>query len=99
MTTTWYEDLGGGTFRLRLAIQPGARKSEIIGLHGDALKMKIAAPPVDGSANEALLTFLAEHLQIKRRQLELRSGSTSRRKVIEVQGVSLENVQKLIAAC
>lgn len=98
MNAIWFDDLGDGIFRLRLAIQPGARKSEIIGIHGDCLKMKIAAPPVDGTANEALLVFLAERLHLKRKQVQLHSGKTSRRKVIEVQGARLESVQKLTTA-
>lgn len=93
---TWYEDRGGGVFRLRLALQPGARRNEIIGLHDDCLKIKVIAPPIDGAANEGVLIFIAEALNLKTRQLRIISGSTSRRKVIEVQGVSLENVQKLL---
>ena len=69
---------------LTLHIQPGAKKTEIVGLHGDALKIRLAAPPVDGKANEALLGFLAERLGIPRASLSLKSGQTSRRKVVAV---------------
>ncbi|WP_255987543.1 DUF167 domain-containing protein [Chitinolyticbacter albus] len=71
---------------LTLHIQPGAKHTAIAGLHGGALKIRLAAPPVDGKANEALLVYLAERLGLPRRALELKSGATSRRKVIRVHG-------------
>ena len=69
---------------LTLHIQPGAKKTEIVGLHGDALKIRLAAPPVDGKANDALLGFIAERLDIARSAVSLKSGQTSRRKVVVV---------------
>lgn len=68
---------------LTLHIQPGAKKTEVVGLHGDALKIRLAAPPVDGKANAALMDFLADRLGIPRSAVHLKSGQTSRRKVIE----------------
>jgi uncharacterized protein (TIGR00251 family) len=56
----------------------------VAGWQGSALKIRLAAPPVDGAANEALLDFLAEELGLKRRQFELKQGAASRRKVIEI---------------
>ncbi len=71
---------------LTLHVQPGAKRSEIIGLHGDALKIKLAAPPVEGRANEALLKFIAELFDVPIRNVEFKQGEQSRRKVAAVVG-------------
>lgn len=81
----WFRDCGNGRFILSLHIQPGAKKSECAGLHGDALKIRLAAPPVDGKANTALIAFIAERLGLAKAKVSLKSGQTSRRKSIEVQ--------------
>lgn len=73
-----------GLLSLTLHIQPGAKKTEIAGLHGDALKIRLAAPPVDGKANSALLAFIAGQLDLPRARVSLKSGLTSRRKVVEI---------------
>lgn len=78
--------------RLTLHVQPRASRTEIAGLHGDALKLRLAAPPVDGAANEALIRFLAERLGVPRSAVTLVSGATSRRKVVEVSGMTAEAV-------
>jgi len=82
----WFRQAGDGRITLTLHIQPGAKKTEFAGLHGDALKIRLAAPPVDGKANEALLRFLAEVLDLPKSAVTLKSGHTSRRKVLEVTG-------------
>ncbi len=69
---------------LTLHIQPGAKKTEIAGTYGDALKIRLLAPPVDGKANAALLDFLAKRLGLAKSQISLISGQTSRRKVVEI---------------
>ncbi|MBB5017460.1 hypothetical protein HNQ59_000724 [Chitinivorax tropicus] len=71
---------------LTLHIQPGAKHTEIAGLHGDALKIRLAAPPVDGKANAALLAFLADRFGVPVRQVTLKTGETSRRKVVAIEG-------------
>ena len=81
--TTWLHR-NGQIARLTLHIQPGARKTEIVGLYGDALKIRLAAPPVDGKANAALMEFIADRLGIPRRAVCLISGQTSRRKTLEL---------------
>ena len=78
----------GATFRVR--VQPGASKNEIIGVQEDALKVRISAPPVEGKANKALVQFLAEQLAVKRSQVEITSGHTSRSKTIHVVGKGIE---------
>lgn len=75
---------GNGRSTLVLHIQPGAKKTEVVGLHGDALKIRLAAPPVDGKANAALISFVAERLGLTKSAVTLKSGQTSRRKVLEV---------------
>jgi hypothetical protein len=72
------------TVSLTLHIQPGARKTEIAGLHGDALKIRLAAPPVDGKANAALIDFLADRFAVTRSAVVLKSGQASRRKIVEI---------------
>ena len=94
----WYRMTGDGRATLTLHIQPGAKKSEFAGLHGDALKVRLAAPPVDGKANEALLRFMAEELGIPKSAVNLKSGQTSRRKVLEVAGTTAEAVNRLAQA-
>jgi uncharacterized protein len=76
--------------RLRLHVQPRASKSELAGVHGDALKVRVAAPPVDGAANEALVRFPAEQLQVPRSAVRVELGTGSRTKVVTVDGVEPE---------
>jgi uncharacterized protein (TIGR00251 family) len=75
---------GADGWLLHLHVQPGARRTRVVGPHGEALKVQLAAPPVDGRANEALLAHLAERLGLPRREVELRAGASSRRKVVAV---------------
>lgn len=69
---------------LKLRIVPNARRSEVVGTHGDAIKVKVQAPPVDGKANEALREFLAEQLQIPARSIEIVGGEKSRDKTVAI---------------
>lgn len=92
----WFRVAGDGGITLTLHIQPGAKKTEFAGRHGDALKIRLAAPPVDGKANEALVRFVAETLKLPKSAVSLKSGHTSRRKVLEVQGATAEAVARLI---
>jgi len=82
----WFRLTADGRITLTLHIQPGAKKTEFAGRHGDALKIRLAAPPVDGKANEALIKFVAETLKLPKSAVNLKSGQTSRRKVLEVIG-------------
>jgi len=81
----WYRR-SGDVITLTLHVQPGAKRSEISGLHGEALKLRLAAPPVEGRANEALLKLIAELFGVPLRQVELRQGGQSRHKVVAVTG-------------
>lgn len=88
MTPAWYRQEACGDLVFSLHIQPGAKKTEIVGLHGDALKIRLAAPPVDGKANSSLAAFLAKQMDVPRSQVELVSGAASRQKRLRVRGVS-----------
>jgi uncharacterized protein (TIGR00251 family) len=70
--------------RLKLRIVPNAKRDEVVGEYGDAVKIKVAAPAVEGKANEALLEFVAEKTGIHRRDITLIAGEESRDKVIEL---------------
>ena len=73
---------------IHLRVIPRARRTEISGRRGDAILVRLAAPPVDGAANDALIAFLAERLEIPRRQIALARGATTRDKTIAVDGLS-----------
>ncbi len=75
---------------LILHVQPRAKKSRIVGTYGEALKVQLAAPPVDGRANEALRRFFATALGVSRRDVEILSGQTGRHKRLRVRGLTPE---------
>jgi uncharacterized protein (TIGR00251 family) len=85
----WYRR-DGEIITLTLHVQPGAKRSEIVGLHGEALKIKLAAPPIEGRANEALLKFIADLFVVPLRNAELKQGGQSRHKVVAVIGSKVE---------
>jgi len=73
---------------LDLHVQPGAKRTEVAGMHGDRLKVRLAAPPVDGAANDELVRFVAEAFGVPRRDVTIVSGTTSRRKRVRVEGAT-----------
>lgn len=73
--------------RITLHIVPRAKTTEVAGLHGDAVRIRVAAPPADGAANTELVRFLAERLGVPRGKVRIVGGALGRRKVIEVDGV------------
>jgi len=75
---------------LVLHVQPGAKRSEIAGLHGEALKIRLAAPPVEGRANEALLRFIADNFNVPLRQVTLKQGAQSRHKTVLISGSKID---------
>jgi uncharacterized protein (TIGR00251 family) len=83
---TWpcIREADGGVV-LDLSIVPGAKRTELIGLHDGALRVRLSAPPVDGKANDALIAWLADQLGVTRRSVELLRGASSRRKQVRVQ--------------
>jgi uncharacterized protein (TIGR00251 family) len=87
-----------GRVRFAVHVQPRASRSEIVGLHGDALKIRLAAPAVEGAANVALVELLADALGVARRSVRIVSGVTSRAKIVEVDGANVENIRRLARA-
>jgi uncharacterized protein (TIGR00251 family) len=81
---------------LTIHVQPKARTTEVVGWHGDAIKIRVAAPPVGGAANEALVRFLAERLGVARSSISVASGATGRLKRVAVEGVERERVMELL---
>jgi uncharacterized protein (TIGR00251 family) len=87
MAVAWRrEEVVGGepAIVLTLHVQPGAKRTEIAGTHGDALKVRLAAPPVDGKANAELLRYLAGAFGVPLRHATLVRGETSRQKVVRI---------------
>ena len=85
-----------GSLSVSLHVQPRARKTEIVGVHGDALKIKVAAPPVDGAANEELIRFFSKFLEVPKASVTLKHGATGRKKVLEVEGVSTAQLTEIL---
>ena len=85
-----------GRVRLGVHVQPRAARSEIAGLHGDALKVRHTSPPVDGAANEALVKFLAETFAVARRAVRILAGEHSRSKIVEVEGITARAVHDIV---
>lgn len=82
---------------LKIQVSPGAARTQIVGPHGDRLKVRIAAPPAKGAANKTLLEFLARRLGVAKQQLRLKSGAGDRLKVVEVVGLTPELQDRLQA--
>jgi uncharacterized protein (TIGR00251 family) len=79
----WYRRSAEG-WVLRLHVQPGAKKSEVLGPHGEALKIRIAAPPVEGQANAALIAYLAGRLGVRKGAISVLGGQAARQKTVLV---------------
>jgi uncharacterized protein (TIGR00251 family) len=80
------------SIRVEVYIQPRAAKTELAGMHGDSIKIRIAAPPVENAANHALIEFIAERLGIAKRRVRILSGATSRKKILEIDDVSADRI-------
>jgi len=92
--TDWLRPVAGGV-EIALHIQPGASHCEVSGLHGDALKIRIAARAVEGAANGALLDFLARHLGLARKEVRILRGEKSRRKAVWA-AIALDEARRLL---
>jgi uncharacterized protein len=82
-----------GAVRFEVHAKPRAKKSRVLGSRGDALEVSLAAPPVDGAANEELVRTLADALGVPKRQVVLVRGDSSRQKLVAVTGLSAEEVR------
>jgi uncharacterized protein (TIGR00251 family) len=87
-----------GSVRFAVRVQPRASRSEIVGEHGGALRVRLSAPPVDGAANEALVELLADALRVPRRAVRVVSGLAARGKTVEVDGIDAAAVRRLASA-
>jgi len=83
----WLREEPGGVV-LELLVQPRASRTRVVGEHDGRLKLQLAAPPVDGEANAALIEFLASELAVKKTAVVIARGETGRRKTVRVIGVS-----------
>jgi uncharacterized protein (TIGR00251 family) len=97
VTRAWCSALPGGV-RLAVQITPNAKKTEVVGVLDDALKLKLQAQPIEGKANEALIKYLAKTLAVPRSAIAITHGQTSKKKLIEIISATLspEAVEKLL---
>jgi hypothetical protein len=86
----------GDAVRFRVRVQPRASRTEVAELQEDALRIRLAAPPVEGEANEELVRFLAKRLRVAPSRVTVVSGAAGRRKVIEVGGLSADDVARAL---
>lgn len=97
MPAAWLKPVADGV-ELTLLIQPRASRTRVVGEHDGQLKIQLAAPPVDGEANAALVEFLAKALGVPKRQVTLVAGDASRRKRVHVQGIDATRAEAVISA-
>ena len=90
----WFSKTAAG-YVVAVHAQPGAKRSEISGLHGGRLKMRIAAPPLEGRANEALIDFLAQRLGLSRSKLRVLKGLQGRAKLVEIADTEIDPTRLL----
>lgn len=95
MTAPRVQPTAGGV-RVTVRVQPRASRNEVAGVLGDALKVRLTAPPVEGAANEALVEFLAATFGIPPRAVTIVAGTSSRTKIVELAGVSEDRVRRLV---
>ncbi len=82
--------------RIDVFVQPRAAKTELAGLHDGHPKIRVAAPPVEGAANSALIEFVAKRLKVAKGRVRVVGGLSSRRKVLEIDGVAAEAVREAL---
>ena len=95
MELNWLREERGGVV-LTVKATPRARASGVAGIDGDWLRVHLQAPPVDGKANAALIDFVAERLGLAKSAVSLKSGQTSRRKVLEISAAPRDTAQRLL---
>ena len=91
----WFRLDADGAVTLRVHAQPGAKRTEVAGLHGAAVKIRVAAPALEDRANAALVEFLAGRFSVARREVRLLSGDRSREKRFEIRGSRLSPAEAL----
>jgi uncharacterized protein YggU (UPF0235/DUF167 family) len=83
--------------RIVVTVSPGASRTELVGRHGEGWKARVAAAPERGQANEALLDLLAAALDLPRNRLAVVAGRTARRKIVEVEGLDLDEISRRLS--
>ena len=91
----WIRETPDGVI-FKAAIQPRGSKNEIVGLKGDALKIRLTAPPVEGAANKMCVEFLAETLKVKKSDVEIIRGQASRSKKVLVRSATRKEIESLL---
>ena len=97
MAAAWLKAVPGGV-EISILVQPRASRTRVLGEHDGMLKVQLAAPPVDGEANAALVEFLGKLLGVPRRQVSLIAGDASRRKRVSIQGVETAQVEAVMTS-
>jgi uncharacterized protein len=82
--------------RITIKVHPRAKRTSIAGRLGDAWKLDLAAPPVDGKANEECIRFFAELTRVPRSRVRIVTGLTSRMKVVEIEGIAQQDLERLL---
>lgn len=98
MNHPWCSALAGGGVRIAVHIAPNAKRTEVLGVFDDALKIRLQAQPIEGKANDALVKFLAGALDVARSSVTITHGHTNKRKLVEVGARNLapEMVERLL---
>lgn len=86
------ESAGAVTFQVK--VHPRAKKDALTGIHGDALKLSLTAPPVEGRANEAVIDFFAQVLRLPRSSITIAAGQTSRNKIVRITGITADALRQ-----
>jgi uncharacterized protein (TIGR00251 family) len=94
--SAWSQE--GENLLLRVFVQPRASRNQFCGTHDGELKLKLTSPPVDGAANECCREFLAKQLKVSKSSITIVSGETSRHKRLRIIGVTLSQLEQLVAA-
>ena len=93
----WIEETPDGIL-FKVTVQPRSASNEIVGLRGDALKIKLTAPPIEGAANRVCVAFLAQSLKVKKSDVQIIRGQRSRTKKVLVQSVTRKQIGSLLEA-
>lgn len=86
------------TTLLRVRVNPRSSRNQVTGWQEDTVNIKLTAPPVEGAANKAALEFIAERLRLKKSQVSLSSGATSREKIFEIDGLTMDEIRKRLTS-
>jgi len=92
----YLRSLPDGSLLLNLLVQPRASRNELAGLHNDALKLRLTTPPVEGRANQAVISFLAKRLHLPKSALTIKNGQQSREKQVIISGCGEQTARELL---